>query len=245
MFSRLVRINTGLLSLAPLAAGLLLLLGAPSGANATLALYLQEAGVNGGAITQVATGANFDSTSFTGTYGDFRVSILGGSSDNGASLSDLLSSTTSVKNNSGSTATLHLYVSQNNYTLPAGTPLKVESGLGGSVTTGNLGLTGIFQAYADQNNGLLALGGFTNGPQNATKTGSTFDTGSARGLFSRTGNYSLSSVANITLSGGGQINYSSHVRVTATPEPSTMAMVATLVPLLGFGLRMRRRRATA
>ena len=63
----------------------------------SLMLSLQEDGVNGGAPTVVATGADFTAAQFTGTYGDFQVSVLGGASHNGANLSFLLSSTTSVK----------------------------------------------------------------------------------------------------------------------------------------------------
>jgi hypothetical protein len=183
----------------------------------TLILSLQEAGVNGGAFTVVDTEADFTAASFTGTYGDFKIKILGGSSDNGATQSDLLSSTTTVENIGSSTATLNLQVFQDNYTLPTGTPLSVESGLGGSVNGGTLDLTNIFQAYASSSNNTTF--DFTNGPQTATPTGSTFQTGSTTGLFGRTAGqpYSLASITTIKLSAGGMINYSSHVNVTVAP----------------------------
>lgn len=229
-------------------------LGAPTRAHAALNLYLQEAGVNGGLITLVATAADFTSTSFSGDYGDFTVTIQGGSSHNAGNPSDLLSSTTAVKNNSGSTKTLNLWVSQNNYTLPAGSPLLVESGLGGSKNTSTtVGLTDIFQAYADKNNNLVAAGtltggaataDFTNGPQTAAPTGNTFDTGSAFGLFTRTGTYSLSSVANFTLSGGGTANYSDHVNVTV-PAPAGVVLALTALPCIGVGSWLRRRAVRA
>src|SRR5262245_21764982 len=125
-------------------------LAAPTQARAAFKLFLQEAGVNGGAIKEVQSGADFSNITFSGVYGDFTVDILGGSSHNGSVLSDLLSSTTRVTNNSGTTQTLKLYVSQTDYTLPVGSPLVVESGLGGSVNVGTVGLNGIFQAYADK-----------------------------------------------------------------------------------------------
>jgi hypothetical protein len=214
-------------------------------AHATLQISLQEAGVNGGAITSVGTAADFSSVSFTGNYGDFTVTIFGGSSDNGASLSDLLQSTTSVTNNSGTSKTLKLYVSQTNYTLPAGSLLNVSSGLGGSVSTGSVGLTGIFQGYADKNNNLNGTGDFTTGAQNATQNGNTFDTGSANGVFSRTNPmYSLTSIVTFALSGGGKANYSSHVNVTPIPEPSTMALGGLgALGLIGYGLRRKARTA--
>jgi hypothetical protein len=219
------------------------ILGAPASARASLNIYLQEAGVNGGAIHLVATAADFTAVSFSGTYGDFTVSIFGGSSDNDASLSDLLSSTTSVKNNAGASKTLKLYVSQNNYTLPAGSPLNVESGLGGSVNSGALTLTSIFQAFADKNNNLLGMGDFTNGPQTATPSGSTFSTGSANGLFTRTGDFSLTSQVNFTLSGGGKANYSDHENVTAVvPAPGGVVLALTGLPVLSISAWLMRRR---
>jgi hypothetical protein len=136
----------------------------------SISIALQEAGVNGVARTVVASGADFASVNFSGTYGDFTVNVFGGAAHNGlqaGTFSDLLSSTTVVINNSGSTATLNLFVTETNYTLSAGPNLNVESGLGGSVSTGTLALNGIFQAYADKNNNLNGLTDFTNGVQNA------------------------------------------------------------------------------
>src|SRR5579864_5308292 len=196
----------------------------------TLFISLQEAGVNGGAPTIVATGADFTAAEFTGTYGDFSVDVFGGASHNGANQSFLVSSTTSVENIGASTATLNLAVFQDNYTLPAGSPLAVESGLGGSVNAGTLSLSNIFQASASSANSKIF--DFTNGPQTATMTGSTFDTGSVTGVFNPiAGNpYALSSNVAINLTAGGQINYSDHVIVTApfaTPTINTTQQPAS------------------
>jgi hypothetical protein len=226
------------------ALALLALLLAASPSRATLEIALQEAGVNGGAIHVVKTGGDFTDVTFSGTYGDFTIKILGGTSDNGATLSDLLSASTSVTNNSGKTKTLKIWITQTDYTAPAGSRMVVESGLGGSVSKGALTLTNIYQAYADKNNHLFGTSGYTEGPQTATKHGSTFDTGSATGLFTRTAThpYSLTSVITFTLSGGGKANYSSHVNVTAAvPAPAGLVLAASGAAALALA-RLRRRK---
>jgi hypothetical protein len=217
------------------------LLGTPQLARADLRIYLQE---DGGAITLVGSGASFTSASFNGTFGNFNVTIFGGASNNTSTLSSLLSSAVSVQNTSGASHTLRLYVTQDGYSLPIGSPLSVESGLGGSVNNGAVGLTGIFQAWADRNNNLLGMTDFTNGPQNATQNGSTFDTGSAFGLFTRTGLYSVTSVANFFLSGGGTVNYSDHVNLSAAAVPAPAGIILALsgAPCL-IGAWLRRRKA--
>ncbi len=188
----------------------------------TLMISLQEVGVNGGAPTVVGTASDFTAVEFTGTYGDFTLKIFGGSSDNGAGLSDLLSSTTSIQNNSTDTKTLMLMVFQDNYTLPAGTPLTVESGLGGTVNQGTLSYDKIFQAYASSTNDTNF--DITNGPQTAVPNMASFDTGGQTGQFNRTAGqpYSLLSTVTLTLSGGGKINYSDHVTVTASAAPDLL-----------------------
>ena len=213
-------------------------------AHATLIISLQE---DSGPIANVGTAANFTSVSFTGTVGDFTVTIDGASSGNAASQSFLLSSDTEVHNNDTATHTLHVWASQDNYTLPTGSPLTIESSLGGSVNFPTLTLTNIYQAYADKNNNLLgtpapgpAITDFTNGPQSATPSGSAFDTGSAFGHFTRTGNYSLTLVSNIELSGGGDMNLAAHEHVTV-PEPWSIAIAGPgVLGLIGYGLRRRR-----
>jgi len=218
----------------------LLLAAGPS--QAALVIALQEAGVNGGAITTVATGTDFTSASYSGTYGDFKVTFDSAATDNGATLSDILQSTTKVTNNNGSTATLHLWVTQTNYSLPAGSPLWMEAGLSGTVNSGTLAYGKIYQAWADKNNNAFGTGDFTLGAQSATPSGSTFDTGSAMNNFFRSGAYSVTTEINFTISGGGSANFSSHVNLAPTPAPAGLMLALTGLPCLGLGWLVRRRK---
>jgi len=222
----------------------LLLAAGPS--RASLQIALQEAGVNSGAITVVGTAADFTAVSFSGTYGDFDVTIQGGSSKNGVSLSKLNGSTNDVTNSNyknAGTNTLHIWVTPTNYTLPIGSPLQVESGLAGIVSTGTLGLSNIYQAWADRNNNLFGTLDFTNNAQSATANGSTFDTGSAFGLFYRNASpYSVTAEATFTLSAGGDAGFQSHVNLTPTPAPAGLVLALTGLPCLGLGWLVRRRK---
>jgi len=235
---KIMKTLTKILLSGALVAGLVLV--ASSKAEASLQVLLQE---DGGAWVQAAGSPYPDfSTQVFGnsTFGDFSLTVASVTAVNGANLSDLLSSALNVTNNSTTTShTLRILITEQDYSLPAGSPLRVESGLGGTVNVGSVGLTGIFQAYADAGNNLPglvnplaspALTNFTNGPQNATLNGTTLDTGSAVGLFNRgAGLYSVSSLTTLVLSPTAQFNFSSHVNLTAAavPEPISLSLLGT------------------
>jgi hypothetical protein len=226
-------------------------LAATTTTKAEIALALSEDG--GPAFTIVASSlTDFSALSFTGPFGDFNVQIQGGSSTNAANQSTLLGSANRVTNSnlvSPGTHTLHLWVTQTNYTLPPGTPLSVESGMGGSINTPTLTLTNMFQAYADHNNNLFGITDFTNGPQTGLSGGTTFDTGGVTGAFSRDGTpYSVTSIANIQLTAGGQANYSDHVNLNppaVVPAPPALFLVGAAVPVLALRRWNAKRKAVA
>jgi hypothetical protein len=207
-------------------------------AGASTIFMLSE---DGGAYTTIATGPSLSSQSGSGTFGDFTFKIVGVSTDNSVTLSDLLSSTTSITNNSSAAHTISVLVSSQDYTLPAGTGVKIESGMGASLSAGTLAAT--FQSYADKANGLAVVSDFTLGLQSCSFNGSTCDTGSATGTFTKTtGAYSLTSVANLALSGGGVANFSTHENVKNVPEPNSLVLLGSSLLLFG-GLGFKRKNA--
>jgi hypothetical protein len=226
-----------------------LTLGAPSRAHATMELLLQE---DGGAITVVATGPSLGSLVFNGVYKDFTVNFLGATTDNGANLSDLLSSTTKVTLNVAGTHTLTLMTTSQDYNLPTGPQLDVTSSIGGTYNTG-AGSNVTFQAFADKNNTLNGMSDFTNGLMGVSPSPSTgapnvsFSSPTAEGVFTRLStNYSVSSLTNVTLVGAGSsLNYSNSVSMTeAVPGPAGLVVALTGLPCLAIGwLRRRRKRA--
>jgi len=214
------------------------IMGLPSMAGATTVFMLSQ---DGGAYTTIASGASLSSASGSGVFGDFTFKIIGVSTDNSLTLSDLLSSTTSIMNNSTAPHTISILVSSQDYTLPVGTGVRVESGMGASLSAGSL--TATFQSYADKANVLGGISDFTLGLQTCSFNGSTCDTGSATGIFTKTSApYSLTSVARLTLSGGAVANFSTHENVTSVPEPSSLVLLGSSM-LLFAGLGFKRKQA--
>lgn len=214
-------------------------LGLPNRASAAFEIYAQQ---DGGAITLLDSDSDFGTAIFNGTFGDFRISVFAATSQNAAAGSDLFSSTVKVTNTDDATHTLTLYASQTNYTLPAGSPLIVRSQLGGSMSVGTtLNPTGIFEAFFDDDNALLGMDlADSNGLQNADFDEQSFDTGTASGLFDRDGSYSLTSVTNLTISGGGEVGFQNSITVSAVPEPGSLVLCGLGAGLVGFyGWRRR------
>ena len=225
-----------LIGLMALAMGLCVL-GTPPQASADFVLALQE---DGGAITTVFTGSSFNPVTASGTFGDFNYTFFSATAFNGQGGSNLLSSTTQISSLSAATHTLTMYVSNQDYTLPVDQHnlLAVRSGMGGTYgSEPNFTGGATFQMWADQANGSLTMPvPFTNGLQVAIPASGnavSFDTGpDPIGIFTRlAGPYSVTTAVAITTTGLGDMNYSTHVRLAAVPEPGLL-----LIGLMGSGL---------
>ncbi len=224
-------------------------LGSPPRASADFVLALAQ---DGGPITVVATGPSFGPVVASGTFGDYTYTFFSAVATDSALDSNLLSSTTQIQSLTAAPHTLSLYVSNQDYLLPADTLLTVRSGLGGTYgsTPGFIGAA-TFQMWADAGNGLLNTSGtFTNGLQvanPASGNATSFDTGAdPTGIFTRLAGlpYSVTDVTSITTSGLGNVNYSNHVRLSAAavPEPGLLLIGLMGVSGLGLYIGLRRKR---
>lgn len=133
---------------------------APGSARADMEVYFQEDGTTPLFVGHTTAANDFKPAgdiSFTGTVGDFSVTFFGSVAQNAKTLSDLMTSSTTVQNTDAAKShKLTIYVAQSNFTLPPGPFLNMTSHIGGSVTTGGPGQSLTFQSYANATNADLA-----------------------------------------------------------------------------------------
>lgn len=218
------------------------------GASQAFGSFIIAVSLDGGATkTVVASGSDFTPLAGSTSFSGFTIDFLTATSTNGSPMSKLLTSNLSVMHTGGvATDVLSIFVTQTNYTLPAGPFLSMVSSAGGSSPTAsnNPVLTGIFQAYYDAGNALYGTGN-TNGLQNASVNGGSYLTGDAYGLFANSGLYSVTSQLNIVLALDATTNVTTSISLTAVPVPTGLVLAASAVPLVGFGWLRRRRIAKA
>ena len=189
-------------------------------ANAAVFIGLQQAGTNGGAITQVATGSNF--AEFSGSYGTFEINAA---SVSDGPLPDLLDGLAQNRNSGGTGGVIRVFITRTNI---LGTPTAFKSAFTANNFTGGASAT-VESFYSASNQlwtgTLLATRSFTSG-----------------GFFEQTNNvapnaglYSLTTVftVNAPAVGGSRLT----AVVTAVPEPATWAMMVGGFGLLGAASR--------
>ena len=215
-------------------------------ANAALILDLQ-----GGATTIVDNGAGDSDPTVgriinTSVVAGFGVSItVAASNSPGDPTAGILQvQSLDIQNLNASPATLIVRVSDTNFTLPGagGSPMKLESSVGGTFTLGAIGDVATFKSYADPANSQPAGPVSTPALTFLRATGNTTesfsgvdDVGWARGA----GLYSLANVTTVMLSPGGQMNISGTTTATAVPEPATLALAGLGLAAVA-GKRQRR-----
>lgn len=135
-----------LLALAGIAAIGGLLLSAPAANALTVTIGLQEAGFNGGAITNEGTSGAINTS-----YGTFTTNIVGAT---GQPIPTDLLSATSLNTSSSTAGTLNVWVTVQGITSPAGSALSFLSAFTSNVLQG--AITSVTEkTFLDSGNGLM------------------------------------------------------------------------------------------
>jgi hypothetical protein len=200
----------------------LALLVLPSGACAnTITIGLQEASVNGGAVTTVGSGNG--TVSLVGiTYGDFIFNNLSGTGT--PILAPPTLSTTSINVSSSTGAVLNVFITETGLTFPTGVNSFISAftaNLSGAVTSV------VETTFIDTSNNLF--GGTQLASATFTGTGNTSSTDNTPNL----GTYSETVEYTITTTGSGSVNDTIDISLgpggSSVPEPSALL-------LSGFGI---------
>jgi hypothetical protein len=206
-------------------------LGSARSALADLTVTATETGGTGTVTLFTVSGnasGGLSNSGVTMTVNDFTITAQGASAGQVSNISEELASTTSIQNNTGAAHILTIVVTASGYNNPLSG--AVDSHIGGTAPIGSttLSLTSTVDGAAPISSGnLTAPPSFQN---------DAF--GSVSGLPNP---YTITETIVFNVSANGQVNYSSSTTITSTPEPATVAMALTALPLLGLGALIRRR----
>ena len=215
---------------ATLAAGLCL--AAPAAHATLITIALQQAGVNSGLITAVATDGGIGSVTYApsvSTYGTFSTNNISAS---GAPILDQGSLSSNTLNVSSSAAgTLKIWITETGYTSPTGSG-QFRSGLTSNLLEG--GVTSVEMiTYIDPANGLYG-GTILSDVVFTSFSSSSFTTNSP----ALPGPYSLTHEYIITATGSGSSQDT--MSLSYVPEPASILLMG--LGLAGLGVVRRKRR---
>jgi len=187
----------------------------------------------------------------TVTTPDYTIKVLGGEA-NQNSEAQLLSSTTSITNSTGSAGhTLNITITGTGYTGPTTPPnITALSHIGGTVATVSAGST---NSLSFTSNVIPAVfgppGPFTPQTPSITSVGS-YSNDQTRTITGLSAPFNMVETLAVVLNAlNAKINYSSSTTLTpntAVPEPSTLAVAGIgSLGLIGCGLRRRRKAVSA
>ncbi|UAK26216.1 PEPxxWA-CTERM sorting domain-containing protein [Sphingomonas nostoxanthinifaciens] len=200
-------------------AGVALLAGASSQADATISLFLQTSGVNNGNVTYVGA-SNSNLFTYNGNYGAFSIGVSAGGSATGA---DFFTQTLDTSADLAGSLTIYL----------------VKSGL----TAQPASLLSTFTANG-YNLVSVAESTFMNDIELANAMFDTTNLGSTYSVSAPSAgtddSYEVAKYTVTTADGGGTANSTINITAGAVPEAATWAMMLVGFGLMGFMLRQRR-----
>ncbi len=234
------------------AAGMALIasLGSSAIARADLILTATETGYAQQGPTTLASGAPTDGggtgvtyNAASSTFHDFTFTGITLSETQTDPLSEVLSSTLTIKNTNSVAHTLTFTLEATGFTAPLAPPgvLLLES-LGGTtpVTGAGAGNTISFFSQAAATPAAPTLS------PSITGVGKSYSQDSSESIATGlSGTYSVFQTYTITLNAGANLQFTGRTDLLPTPEPSSIALALTALPLLGLTALARRRRARA
>jgi len=149
----------------------------------------------------------------------------------------------------GGTGSITIVTTDVDYSLPAPGPGSLHSANGNTFANGSAGDTQAFTSWYNPSNGLAAtdvpsptIGFVSTGP-----LGNSHAADASATPITLVNPYGLTNSTTITLTGGtagapSQVGWSGNTQVisTAIPEPTSMALMLGVLPVLVFGIRRRK-----
>jgi hypothetical protein len=194
---------------------------------ATITIGLQQAGFNGGAITNEGSGP------ISLSYGTFNLNNVSGVTNPSILLPQILNSNAIDANTSGS-GTLNVFVTASGLTAPLGS-IPFQSAF--TVNTLTAGWTVLEQTFISTSNTL-----FTGSLLDATSFGAIGTNVLTALGATGAGPYSITAEYTITAAGAGSSNAT--INVSAVPEPATWGMMLLGFAGLAFAFRQSRRKVS-
>jgi PEP-CTERM motif len=220
------------------------LLAVASPARATFELVLSETG--GPTVTIPGAGV----ITYTGPVGDFNVTISIATTNSPGGVNAIITQGTNIFVNTDTVNahTLTVSVSATDFSSPTAPPsLNLKSTTSGSVTSGSL--SGTFNSYAAQSNGLFDTSGIAAPTNNIPTTtgGNSWAFTSNTLVTSLSAPYSLTDVGVFNVSAGGNVTLAGGNTQLApvVPEPATLLLVLSGCAIGIPAAAWRRRRQPA
>jgi hypothetical protein len=167
----------------------------------------------------------------TFTSGTITGKVQGAEADQTSTLSQLLSSATSLTNTGTATADIYIRVTGTGYTSPTGSA-ELTSQIGGSVATGSVDNLLTYSSSAQgQATSPLSPG--------ITDSASSYNASNMIAVTGLTAPFDVMETIHFTLGAGSKLNYSASSTLTPVPEPASMALFG--LGLVGVAGKLRRR----